>query len=175
MSLFEWIGLGALMFALLFFSARVMKRGLTTLDADRARFGERIAADHKRIDQDRKDISAHEQIYMMRAALEDLMRLEGEEMPVEERGNILTLTSAGYEIELVMRERLLASTRTVIHGSGRWILRGNGLHEEYYDAAALMASLSSRLHGYALAAPEPDHIARRISAGIKAHKRYDGG
>lgn len=168
MSIIEWAVLGALMFVILLWSARVMKRGLTTLDDDRGQFNARIAAGEKQLEEDRKNISAEEQLYVLGAALEDFLRLEKcpPEATVEKIGHSFEIKTPEntWKIELNMRERLLASTHKVLHGRGQWLLSGPNVSEAHTDLRELMRSLNRHWHGLQPMEPEPDFVARRIAA-----------
>ncbi len=166
MTVIEWCVLGILMLAAMLFSARIMRRGLTTLEEDRSQYAARLAAEERQLDEDRKHISAEEHLYTTRAALEDFLRLENCSGQVELRGNVLEITGNGktWQIELVMRERLLASTQKVLHGRSRWLLRGPNINESHTDIASLMSSLNAYWHAITPDNPEPAHLARRVAA-----------
>lgn len=169
----EWAALGAIMFAVLIFCARIMRRGITSLDEDRKEYLARMAEGQRQIDEDKKNISAHEQFQLVHAAMADLLRLDGSpaNASLECMGNVLKISNADNElfVELVMRERMLSSNR-VIHGQAHWLLRGNGVNEAHHDIAALMASLNAHLHGVKMQPEAPDHISRRIAAGKRARQ-----
>lgn len=168
MGILEWAGLGALFLGIMVFCARIMRRGLSTLDDDRHKYMERIHEGEKRLAEDRKNIAALDHISIMRAALEDLMRLEGnpEGFSVIQEGMSLELVTPDgvWHIDLAMRERHLRSAHRVLHGRGRWILSGFGLHEEHQEIGGLMASLNSHLRAEPVICGEPEHLARRIGA-----------
>lgn len=161
----EWAGLGAIMFALVIFCARIMRRGLTTLDDDRKQQLERIGEGKRKIEEDRKNIPASEQLYLAEAALRDLLRLDCRETAcsLKKSGSILSLHTpdADWEVELLMRERSLRSTHKILHGQARWLLHGPNASEEHKEIATLMASLARHLHGEADSAP-PEHLSRRL-------------
>lgn len=170
----EWALLGALFLGIMIFCARIMRRGLRTLDDDRARYLERIQEDERKIAEDRKNISAMDHIWIMQAALEDLLRLENypEGYAVHRAGMSLEfVTPEGpWNVEIAMRERHLRSTHRVLHGKSRWVLSGFGQVESHPDPASLMASLNAHLHSQPVTAGEPEHLARRMG-GIAAIMR----
>lgn len=175
MTLLEWAALGAIAFFVLLYCARIMKRGLTTLDDDRNQYLAHMEAGQRQLAEDRKHISAQEQLYQMHAALADFLRLEDlTDGSIEDRGHVISIASPrkSFEVELVMRERLLASTKRMLHGRSRWILRGEGLYEIHSEMSALMASLNTHWHGEPGQEPEPDFVARRLAAAKRARKRW---
>lgn len=171
----EWALIAAVLFGAMIFCARVMRNGLTTLDDDRKHCLERIHAEESKIEEDRKHISSFEHLRIMRAAVEDLLRLEGNppDHVISMRGHGLALqTPKGtWSIELVMRERALKSTGRILHGKSRWRLEGADLSEDHPDPASLMRSLASHLRSEeSRPAPEPPHIAARLS-GLRATRK----
>lgn len=171
MSLLEWAVLGAILLGVMIYSAKIMKRGLTTLDEERTQFIRHISEGERKLAEDSKNISAHEQLYLMRAALEDFLRLENcmDADALVVRGNVLELhgPEGNWEIELLMRERMLASTHRVLHGQSRWVLRYGAMEQEYVDISRLMAHLNAQWHGYEPENPEPEHISRRLAHARK--------
>ncbi len=162
----EWAAAGAVILAGLIFCLRIMRRGITTLDQDRDQYLERIRAGERQLDEDRKNISLDEQCHVLRAAVEDLLRLAGDPPGHELSGNGTSLvlrTPAGeWRMELSMRERTLRGTRKVLHGRSRWLLSGCGRDETFDDLAGLMRSLHAPLRGDDMVTPEPAHLARRL-------------
>lgn len=172
MSILEWAALGAISLGVLIFCARIMRRGLTTLDDDRRHCMERIRLEERQLAEDRKNISAMEHMLVMRSALDDLLRLdgypEGYSINSGDKYHELATPEGIWRIELAMREKNLRSTRRVIHGTGRWMLSGCGHYEQHPDPASLMRSLNEHLHQVAPPVSEPEHLARRL--GAMAHK-----
>lgn len=168
MSIFEWALLGALMLGLLIFCARIMRRGLTTLDDDRKKTRERIEEARRRVAEDKKNISAGEQIYLAQAAIADLIRLDcrESECSLKTGDHLIDLATpdGAWQIELLMRERSLRSRHKVLHGQSRWLLHGPGINEEHRELATLMASLARQLRGVPEIEPIPAHLARRLAA-----------
>lgn len=174
MNLIEWAALGAIAFFALIYSARIMRRGISTLDDDRAQYLAHIAEGERQLAEDRKHISAQEQLYQMRAALFDFLRLENlPDSRIEDKGHIISIVTPKqtFDIELIMRERLLASTKRMLHGRSRWILRSAGLYETHSEMSGLMASLNAHWHGAPSQEPEQDFIARRLAAARRAPQR----
>ncbi|WP_022656558.1 hypothetical protein [uncultured Desulfovibrio sp.] len=163
----EWAAAGAVILAGMIFCLRIMRRGITTLDQDRNQYLERIRAGERQLDEDRKNISLDEQCRVLRAAVEDLLRLAGDPPGHELSGKgarLVLRTPAGeWRLELSMRERSLRGARKVLHGRGRWLLSGFGRDETFDDLAGLMCSLNAHLRGDDMATPEPAHLARRLS------------
>lgn len=163
----EWAAAGAVILAGLIFCLRIMRRGITTLDQDRDQYLERIRAGERQLDEDRKNISLDEQCRVLRAAVEDLLRLAGDPPGHELSGKgtrLVLRTPAGeWRLELSMRERSLRGTRKVLHGRSRWLLSGFGRDETFDDLAGLMRSLNAHLRGDEMVTPEPAHLARRLS------------
>lgn len=188
MTILEWAAVGAILLAALVFCFRLMRRGLRTLDDDRATFLERIRAGERQLAEERKRISADEHMRVLRAAVDDILRLAdrpaGHSLEAHGRSLILHTPGGDWRMELVMRERVLRRTHQVIHGRSRWILEGPGQCEQHEDPASLMASLHAHLRaarpGGDEPEPEPAHLARRIRARAepspaRGHTRATGG
>lgn len=77
MALWEWAGAGAVFLAAVVFCVRLMKRGLTTLEDERAQCLERIRQMEEKIQEDQKNMASSEHLRVARAGLEDLLRLGG--------------------------------------------------------------------------------------------------
>lgn len=167
MGLLDWALLGALMLIALAMSARIMRRGVSTLDENRQHWLENMAAGDRKLEEDRKNMSASEHMLVMKAAMEDLLRLDGfpESFGVRYSGKKVELdTPQGtWTVELIMRERGLRSSGRVLHGKSRWRLTGPGAEEEYADIASLMRRLDEALHQKSVRADVPAHLARRMS------------
>lgn len=127
---------------------------------------ERIHQEERKIDEDRKNITASEHMWIMKAAMEDLLRLDGSpsDYAVRQNGNALELATPDgmWRVELLMRERGLKSARRVLHGRSLWRLSGFGHEESHPDPASLMRSLNEHLHDKASPPGEPGHLARRM-------------
>lgn len=171
MSILEWCGLGAFFIAILFFCARIMRRGITSLDEDRKQYMERIKNAERQIAEDRKNICSHDQLVLIRAALEDLLRLEGNpegySIQKQHMGWELVTPEGSWHIKLLMREQSLRSNRKVLHGRSRWFLSGFNSEEHHMDPASLMHSLNNHLHSKYVDKSIPQHLARRLG-GIGA-------
>lgn len=169
MSILEWAAIGALGLAMLVICARVMRRGVRTLDENRMEWRENMRQTEKQIEKDRKKISSAEHLNILRAAMEDLLRLEGQPQGYEVRGKDGTLElctpQGSWRVELIMRESRLKSSSRVLHGQCRWRLEGFGIEESHMDPASLMRSLNEHLHedGKEGRHEEESHIARRMS------------
>ncbi|MGE9985265.1 translation initiation factor IF-2 [Desulfovibrio sp. SGI.169] len=165
--LLEWAVAGAVILAGLIFCLRIMRRGITTLEQDRDQYLERIRAGELQLREDRKNISLEEQCRVLRAAVEDLLRLAGNPPGHELSGDgprLLLRTPTGeWRLELNMRERSLRTTRKVPHGRSRWLLSGGGHEESFDDLADLMRSLNARLRGDETTPTGLEHLARRLS------------
>ncbi|MBD5553016.1 MAG: translation initiation factor IF-2 [Desulfovibrio sp.] len=174
MTVLEWAALGALGLAILLFCARIMRRGLTTLDDDRKRHEERVREETRKLSECNKKITADEQLLLARAAIADLLRLEQKECSVESSGHTIEigLPDQTVRVRLKMREINLRSTHRALHGQSRWLLEASGLAEEYRDIAGLMARLNDLLHG-AKVEGVPEHIARRLAAA-KSSRKWSG-
>ena len=171
----EWALVAAVLFGAMIFCARIMRRGLTTLDEDRRQYLERIHAEESKIEEDRRNMSSLEHLRIMKAAVEDLLRLEGnpEGHALSMRGRSLVLATpqGEWRIELVMRERALKSTGRTLHGKSRWQLASTEHVEEHDDPASLMRSLAAQLRGgERRPTPEPPHLAARVG-GLAVARR----
>ncbi len=169
MSLIEWIIIGVLGLAMFVISARVMRKGLPTLDENRRNWQENIHQTEMAIEKDRKNISSSEQLQLLKAAVEDLVRLEG--MPqgyevLEKDGMVELNTPEGsWKVRLLMREKGLKGSKRTLHGKCRWQLEGFGFDESYLDMASLMRSLNGHLHDGSRENDRDDrsHILRRMT------------
>lgn len=166
-SILQWVFLGALLLGLILFCARIMRKGIRTLDDDRKRWLERMHTEELRIEEDRKNIAAADHLVMMRAAVDDLLRLEGRTQGYETRSEgrriELATPNGPWLVELLMREKNLRSAHRVLHGRSRWLLSGFGVHEQHADPASLMRSLACHLRGEDNPLFEPEHLARRLA------------
>ena len=77
MAFWEWAAAGAVFVAMVVFCVRRMKRGLTTLEDERAECLERIRQMEEKIKEDQKNMASSEHLRVARAGLEDLLRLAG--------------------------------------------------------------------------------------------------
>lgn len=168
MSLLGWVMGGAVMLAALVFCFRIMRRGMSTLDDDRRKFLAKIQDGEHKLKEEQKQVPAVEHLALMRAAVEDLLRLENAPpgYRVESAGRTILLhTPRGtWRVELAMREASLKSRQRILHGRPRWFLSGMGHEEQHGDPASLMRSLHGHLHSQEELPPEPRHLARRVDA-----------
>lgn len=168
MSLLGWVMAGAIMLAALVFCFRSMRRGLSTLDDDRTKFLTKIRDGEHKLKEEQKQVPALEHLALMRAAVEDLLRLEdappGYRVESEGRAVLLHTPKGTWRVELAMREASLKSRKRVLHGRPRWFLSGMGQQEQHGDPASLMRSLHAHLHAEEELPAEPSHLARRIEA-----------
>lgn len=168
MSMLGWVIGGAIMLGALVFCFRIMRRGISTLDDDRRKFLTKIQDGEHKLKEEQKQVPALEHMALMRAAVEDLLRLEGAPPGhrVEGMGRAILLhTPKGtWRLELAMREVSLKTRKRVLHGRPRWFLSGMGQQEEHGDAASLMASLHAHLRAEEELPSEPPHLARRVQA-----------
>lgn len=146
----EWIILGALALIGLAMSARIMRKGLPTLDDNRKSYMEKIHETERRLAEDRKNISSAEHLDVMGAALRDLLRLDGDPhgFSVRKMGNAWELATpkGAWRVELLMHEKSLRTSGRVLHGRSRWLLSGFDIVETHPDPASLMRSLNARMH-----------------------------
>ncbi len=157
MALWEWAAAGAVFVAVVVLCVRLMKRGLTTLEDERAQCLENIRQMEEKIKEDQKNMASSEHLRIARAGLEDLLRLAGNPSGMwleavakgqgEARGEalVLHLPKGELRVSLSMRERELKGVRKVAHGRGRWHLSSVDLHEEYTDIVPLMRAISAKL------------------------------
>ena len=201
MALWEWAAAGAIFVAVVVLCVRLMQRGLSTLEDERARCLERIREMEEKIKEDQKNMASSEHLRIARAGLEDLLRLAGNPQGMwlesvarglgEAKGEalVLHLPQEDLRVSLSMRERELKGVRKVAHGRGRWHLSGLNLHEEYTDIVPLMRAISARLAaclGIADSAnapvcilgdpaadvpPELPHLMRRFTSARPARPR----
>lgn len=166
MGLIEWAVLGLLLLVAMVMSARVMRRGISTLDDKRKQCLEHIAVMDRQLAEDRKNMTAKEHLAVMRAAVEDLVRLEdfpeGWEVKNNEDSVELLTSDATWKIKLLMRERDLKTAHRVLHGKGRWHLSGPEIDEFHVDPASLMHSLDDHLHARSQKLEVPAHLAKRM-------------
>ena len=170
MSLFGWVAAGSVMFAALIFCFRLMRHGLRTLDDDRRKFLERIRTGERRLAEEQKQVPAAEHLALLRAGVEDLLRLAdsppGYRIETATNALLLHTPKGTWRMELSMRERILHSTHRVLHGRSRWLLSGCGHQEQHDDVGSLMGSLHAHLRADAELPAEPAHLARRVGAAL---------
>ena len=168
MSLLGWVVGAAVLLAALVFCFRVMRRGMSTLDDDRRKFLAKIRDGEHKLREEQKQVPAAEHLALMRAAVEDLLRLEdappGYRVETAGRAILLHTPQATWRLELAMREASLKSRQRVLHGRPRWFLSGAGHEEQHGDPASLMRSLHAHLHASEGPPSEPPHLARRVDA-----------
>lgn len=150
MTIFDWGIFGALILAILIFCARLMRRGIVSLDDRRSQYIEKIHAGELQLAEDRKKISSREHLAIMRSALEDLIRLDdnppGWQVIQHDKTLEFITPENAWTIELVMRERNLATTGQTLHGKSRWTLIGSDRIEQHAEPISLMASLNKHIH-----------------------------
>lgn len=117
----EWAAAGAAILAGFLFCFRFMKRGLTTLDEDRADYFARIRAAEEQLREVNKNISLSEHLHIARAGLADLLRLAGNPPGIfafrPGAGACAAYARRAWRIALSMRERTLRGTRKIVHGA----------------------------------------------------------
>ncbi|MDO5484442.1 MAG: translation initiation factor IF-2, partial [Desulfovibrionaceae bacterium] len=162
-----WAAAGALLLVGFIYSARVMKRGITTLDEARAHHWERIQEGERQLQEDRKNIPLNEHVHILRVGVEDLLHLAGDPpgfyLEDQERAVVLHTPNGPWRMELFMREALLRGSGKTIHGQSRWLLSGFGHEEHYEDIAGLMHSLHDHLRGDNGPPPSLECLARHLS------------
>lgn len=165
-TIFEWAAIGGVVLALFIFCARVMRRGLSTLDDVRRQHMEKIGEGKRKLEEDKKKITADEQFHLLDAAISDLIRLNPKPdlWRITRKNHIIDLSNGAshWQIELLMVERSLRSSGRVLHGKPHWLLRGADMQEHYTEIASLMASLNRHLQAREEPAPMPGHLARRL-------------
>lgn len=153
----EWIAAGVVLLVVVVFCVRLMKRGLTTLEDERALCDERIRAMEEQIRQDQKNMPSSEHLHIALAALRDMLRLADYpsgfwlEVVKDDSGSsigkvlVLHTPDGDWRVSLSMRERQLRAVQKVAHGQGRWHLYGSDIHEEYTGLPQLMCALHNHL------------------------------
>ncbi len=166
-----WAVAGALLVAALVYSARVMKKGITTLDETRARNLERIHDGERQLLEDRKNMPLDEHVHILWAAVADLLHLAGnpEGLLPERKGRqvILHTPQGCWHMAPNMRQTTLHSSHRTVQGRSRWLLQGFGKEEHFDDVAGLMRALHLHLQGERLSV-YPKHLARRLQQGPEA-------
>lgn len=174
MPIFEWALAGAVILAGLVFSFRLMRRGISSLDADRHEYMDRIRSGHRRLEEDAKNISSREHLAVLEAGLRDLIRLEGLEAGcrLQELAGGFSLAWGGQslEVRISMRERRLSGSGRTLHGPCRWILLARGEERGVDDLAELMRLIRLQLAESEPVAREPAHFARRFAGGAQANR-----
>lgn len=147
---------------------RILRTGQTSLAESREKMQARILHGEKQLQEDAKNIPLDEQIYLLRAALEDLLRLEGDKpgfrIRQEDKSNFVLATPTGeIRISFSMREQQLRGSHQILRGHERWFMESNGLKENFASIAALMTRLNEHLQGDDNSLPpEMSHLARRF-------------
>ncbi|MDY0260668.1 MAG: hypothetical protein RBR41_13510 [Desulfovibrio sp.] len=153
----EWGAAGVVLLIVVVFCVRLMKRGHTTLEDERALCDERIRTMEEQIRQDQKNMASSEHLHIALAGLRDMLRLadypSGFWLEVQdhargaanEKALVLHTPDGDWRVSLSMRERQLRAVHKVAHGQSRWHLYGTGVHEEYEDLPRLMCALHNHL------------------------------
>ena len=153
----EWGAAGVVLLIVVVFCVRLMKRGLTTLEDERALCDERIRTVEEQIRQDQKNMASSEHLHIALAGLRDMLRLaeypsgfwlevlERDRGAANEKALVLHTPDGDWHVSLSLRERQLRAVRKVAHGQSRWHLYGSGVHEEYADLPRLMCALHNHL------------------------------
>lgn len=163
-----WGIAGAITLVGLVVCRRILRAGQTSLAQSREKMQSRFFEGEKQLQEDAKKISLDEQIHILRAALEDLLRLEGNKpgfhIRQEDKSSFALITpSEEIRITFSMREQQLRATHQVLRGHERWAMEHNGLKEQFSTIAALMSRLNDLLHGDDNSLPpEMSHLARRF-------------
>lgn len=163
-----WGVAGAIVLAGLIVSARLARSGRTSFSEARDKYRSRIKDGEKQLQNDAKKMTLDEQTHILESAIEDLLRLDGNQsgfgLRRENRTQFVLGTPRGdIRISFSMREQTLHATRQVLHGHERWQIEAFGLKEEFVSIAALMARLNDILHDEDDALPpEMVHLVRRF-------------
>jgi hypothetical protein len=135
----------------LIFCFRMMRHGLTSLEKDRDRYLKRIRAEEQQLEEDKKNISQSEHLYIARAGIADILRLAGNppgfSIADEEFAILLQTPEGVWRIDLNMREHALRNTGRVLRGKARWRLSGFGMNEQFDRIGDMMACLNAQLRG----------------------------
>lgn len=174
MSIFEWAVLGALLLGIVMFCARVMRGGIKTFDDHRRGYLENMRAGERRLEEDKKNISASEHVDIAYACVRDLLRLNDApdtwQISRDARAITLTTPEGAWTLKLLMKESKLKSADKVLRGKNKWSLSNGKTTEFFADPADLFRFLNSRLRSEEATPPEPEHFARRV-AGSRATRR----
>lgn len=169
MSMFEWALAAAVVIWGLVISLRIARKGIPSLDDDRGTVLERIKGEEKLVLNDKKNISAEEQMNLTRAALRDLILLDGlhpeSVMRIEKDGIVLEAAGKKWLIELIMNECQLKSVHRVLHGRCKWRVGGKKSNMVFDDIGELMKFLHQQLQGDENHAFQDDPVSRHLSGG----------
>ena len=174
MPIFDLALAGAVILGGLLFCFRIMRRGISSLDADRHECMDRIRGGHRQLEEDWKNISSAEHLAVLEAGLRDLIRLEGLEGAclLEPGPGGFRLESGGrsLEVRLSMRERRLRGSGRTLHGPCRWLLLAGEEERGVDELAELMRLVRGELADGEPLAREPAHLARRLAASRQARR-----
>ena len=152
MTLLEWAMAGAVVIWGVVISLRIVRKGISSLDDDRGELLERIKGEEKRIREDKKNISAREQMDLTQAAIRDLLSLDGHDhansLAVEKDRILLHVSGKIFSIELIMNECRLKSVRRVLHGRCKWRINWGKTNALFDDIGELMKFLHQQLQGH---------------------------
>ena len=124
----EWGAAGVVLLIVVVFCVRLMKRGHTTLEDERALCDERIRSMEEQIRQDQKNMASSEHLHIALAGLRDMLRLAGYpsgfwlEVQDHARGAsnekalVLHTPDGDWRVSLSMRERQLRAVHKVFFG-----------------------------------------------------------
>lgn len=163
MSIWEWSAAGILFAVVVVVCVRLMRKGLSTLEEERAQCMEQIRRMEGQVREDQKNMPSSEHFSIARSGVEDLLRLAGNppdsrievtdpEKSGKEQTLLLHLAGKKWRISLNMREQTIRSRKKIAYGNGRWRLTGPDFDEEYCELALLMRAVQA----YAFQGIAPD-------------------
>ncbi|MDR1857528.1 MAG: translation initiation factor IF-2 [Desulfovibrio sp.] len=128
---------------------RLMRRGITTLDKDRAKYLEQIRDQQTHIEEDLRGISFRDNMQVARAAAEDILRLadapEGSGVEVQGARLEVEIPAGRWTIALDQPSQALRRTGKVLQGRPEWTVSGPGGEHSFTDIGELMRHLDARV------------------------------
>ena len=154
---------GFVMLLAIIWCIRTMRKGFTSLSADKERWRERFTEEERRLSKEQSDIPASEQLHLLFVGVQDLLRLE----EIANAGCVLegscvhvTCDGRSWLLSYHAREQKLQSMHKVLHGPSHWILERSGegedqvgKQEEFPSVAQLMQAFHAQLRGEEMREP----------------------
>lgn len=116
---------GFVMLIAIIWCVRMMRKGHTTLALNKERWHEHFREEESRLSKEQKEITVSEQLTLVHAAINDLLRLDNRTdatCELSPKGIRLLAGTEEFTISLESREQRLASMKKVLHSPARWTL-----------------------------------------------------
>lgn len=164
---FDSIIMGVLLIVTLMVAARVFRKRLGNYDNRCKSFMDTVHATEKELRNCNMSISRREQLAVLRAALVDVLHLEGEPagFAVQDRGEFLVLQSPKGEVQITFMSKSvrLCTQNRELYGNNRWsIISPEGEKRSFESLAETMKCLEKVIAGMPIGSDEGAEFRRRF-------------